>query len=135
MRFPMPAASLRNMWLVVAAISGFLTVAGGAFGAHGLKERMHLSPERLAVFETGVRYQMFHTLALALVAVMMERNPGRAARTAAWAFLVGIIVFSGSLYALALSDVKAWGAVTPLGGLSFLAGWVLLAIASYHPSE
>jgi len=99
-----------------------LDVALGAFGAHALKGR--LSPEALAVFETGVRYQAYHALALLLLAAL--RGPDRAA----WCFVGGIVLFSGSLYALALTGVRWLGAVTPLGGLLFLAGWLLLALKS-----
>ena len=121
-----------NRWLVVAAVSGFLTVAIGAFAAHGLKERMHVPEDRLAIFDTGVRYQMFHTLALALAALLLERRGDRLARFAASAFLIGIVVFSGSLYLLALTGVRRWGAVTPFGGLSFLVGWASLAVVAFR---
>lgn len=106
-------------WTRVGAALMLLDVALGAFGAHGLKNR--LSPEMLAVFETGVRYQAYHALAILLVAAL--RGPDRAA----WCFLGGIVVFSGSLYALALTGVRWLGAVTPVGGLLFLAGWALFA--------
>lgn len=96
----------------------FLAVVLGAFGAHALKNR--LTPDMLAVFETGVRYQVYHALALLLLASL--RGPEKAA----WCFTAGIIVFSGSLYALALTGTRKWGAVTPIGGLLFLAGWLIL---------
>jgi uncharacterized membrane protein YgdD (TMEM256/DUF423 family) len=112
-------------FLLIAAISGFIGVAAGAFGAHGLRSR--LPPEMLAVFETGVRYQMYHTLALLFVAVAAARFDGWLVNGAGWAFTIGIIVFSGSLYALALTRVTILGAITPLGGLAFLVGWALLA--------
>ena len=109
---------------------GGLAVALGAFGAHALQSQ--LTPDRLAIFETAVRYQMYH--ALGLLAMGLAERPGRAdgglrATAAAWAFIVGIVLFSGSLYALVLTDARRWGAVTPLGGLALLAGWVLLFIA------
>ena len=110
---------------VLGAVFGFLGVAAGAFGAHALRGR--LSPEFLQVFETGARYQLIHALALVLVALVAERRPGRLAAAAGWLFTAGIVLFSGSLYALALTGTRAWGAVTPLGGLCFLAGWALLA--------
>lgn len=94
----------------------FLAVGLGAFGAHALKSR--LEPDMLAVFETGVKYQVYHALALLLLAAL--RGPNKAA----WCFTAGIIVFSGSLYILALTGVRKWGAVTPIGGLLFLAGWL-----------
>lgn len=110
-------------------VFGGLAVALGAFGAHALQSR--LTPDRLAIFETAVRYQMYH--ALVLLAMGLAERPGRTgglrAAAAGWAFTVGIVLFSGSLYALVLTDVRRWGAVTPLGGLALLAGWVLLAIA------
>ncbi|MGE5178736.1 MAG: DUF423 domain-containing protein [Bacteroidota bacterium] len=118
----MKAASLIG---ALGAISGFLGVAAGAFGAHGL--RGSLSPERLQVFETGARYQLIHAVAIVVVAVALERADSRALMAAGWLFVVGTVIFAGSLYALSLSGVRVWGAVTPIGGLCFLAGWLLLA--------
>jgi uncharacterized membrane protein YgdD (TMEM256/DUF423 family) len=115
-------------FLLVGAVSAFLAVTLGAFGAHGLRGR--LSPEMLAVFETGVRYHMYHALALILVALVMGRMSGWLIQTAGWCFIAGIVLFSGSLYALALSGVTILGAVTPIGGLAFLAGWACLAFAA-----
>jgi uncharacterized membrane protein YgdD (TMEM256/DUF423 family) len=115
-------------FLFVGAIAAFLAVTLGAFGAHGLRGR--LSPDMLAVFETGVRYHMYHALALILVALVMGRMSGWLIQTAGWCFIAGIILFSGSLYALALSGVTILGAITPLGGVAFLAGWACLAFAS-----
>lgn len=109
------------------AALGFLGVAAGAFGAHALRET--LSPERLQIFETGARYQLIHALALVAVALALERAASRAAAAAGWLFLAGEVIFAGSLYALALSGVRIWGAVTPLGGLCYLAGWALLALS------
>src|SRR6476661_7029893 len=106
----------------------FVGVALGAFGAHGLRGR--LSPEMLAIFETGVRYHMYHALALVATAAVMTRLDGRAATLAGWCFTAGIFIFSGSLYALALTGVTILGAITPIGGLAFLAGWACLAIAA-----
>ncbi len=111
-----------NDWTRVGAVLMFLDVALGAFGAHGLKDR--LTPELLAVFETGVRYQAYHALGLLMIAAL--RGPDKAA----WCFLGGIVLFSGSLYALALTGVRWLGAITPVGGLLFLAGWLLLALKS-----
>ena len=113
--------------LAAALLSG-LGVALGAFGAHALRGR--LTPDLLAVFETGVRYQMYHALALFGAAVLAVRLPGTTLPVlAGWLFVIGILVFSGSLYALALTGVRGLGAVTPIGGVAFLAGWVLLAVA------
>ncbi len=116
-----------TFWLRTASVVMFLGVALGAFGAHGLKNV--LSDEMKVVFETGVRYQFIHGLALFIVAWLTSRQPAAAVSAAGWCFLGGIVVFSGSLYILSLTGVKAWGAVTPLGGLAFLAGWVCLALS------
>src|SRR5437667_5085706 len=105
-------------FLLIGAIFGFLGVGFGAFGAHALRSR--LSPEMLAVFETGVRYQMYHALAILAVGLMMPRMGGWMVQFAGWSFAAGIVVFSGSLYALALTGKTAFGAITPIGGLLFL---------------
>ena len=111
----------------LGALLGFLSVAFGAFGAHAL--RASLDPERLAVFETAVRYQFMHALALLFVG-RFANEPGRGgARWAGRLFVAGTVLFSGSLYTLALSGVRWWGAVTPLGGVCFLAGWLALGWA------
>ena len=113
-------------FLLIAAIFGFLGVAFGAFGAHGLRSR--LSPEMLAVFEIGVRYQMYHVLALLAVAAAIGHfGPLRLLMIAGWSFIAGILIFSGSLYALALTGTGMFGAITPIGGLAFLIGWACLA--------
>ena len=114
--------------MFLAALAGFLGVALGAFGAHGLRGR--LSPDMLAVFETGVRYHMYHALALILVGLIMGRWSGWLMHTAGWCFVAGILLFSGSLYALALTGVTVLGAITPLGGVAFLAGWACLTLAA-----
>ncbi len=115
--------------MFIAALMGLVGVGLGAFGAHGLRGR--LSPEMLAVFETGVRYQMYHALALLGVALLMTRVEGRAIVVAGWSFFAGIVIFSGSLYALALTGVTTLGAITPIGGVAFLAGWLALAVAAF----
>ncbi|MDP9348894.1 MAG: DUF423 domain-containing protein [Gemmatimonadota bacterium] len=109
---------------------GFLAVAVGAFGAHALRAR--LSPDLLAVFETGARYHMYHALALLAAAWGVERWAGSAAQLAGWCFVAGIVVFSGSLYLLALTGVRWLGAITPLGGAAFLVGWGALAWAGWR---
>src|SRR5689334_8053987 len=109
-------------FIIVGAINGFLAVALGAFGAHGLKAR--LSPGMLEVYKTGVQYHLAHALAMLLLAALSDRI---SVRLPAWLFLVGIVLFSGSLYLLAISGVGILGAITPLGGLCFLAGWAVLA--------
>jgi uncharacterized membrane protein YgdD (TMEM256/DUF423 family) len=120
---------VNKTFLLLGALFAFLGVAFGAFGAHGLRSR--LSPEMLAVFETAVRYQMYHALAILLVGLMMAPMGGWAIQTAGWAFVLGIVIFSGSLYLLALTGTTMWGAVTPIGGLAFLVGWACLIIAGF----
>ena len=115
-------------FLLLGGLAGFIGVALGAFGAHGLRTR--LPPEMLAVFETGVRYQMYHACAILIVALAAARLDGWLIRTAGWSFAIGIVLFSGSLYALALSRITLFGAVTPIGGLAFLAGWACLIAAA-----
>ena len=116
-----------STFLLIGAVAAFLGVALGAFGAHGLRGR--LSPEMLAVFETGVRYQMYHALALLITAAAIGRfGDARLLAIAGWCFLAGIVLFSGSLYALAFTSVSILGAVTPFGGLAFLVGWACLAL-------
>ena len=114
----------------LGALSAGLAVAAGAFGAHALKG--HLSPEDLAVFETGARYQMYHALALLAVAWAASRWPVPSVSAAGWLFVAGTVLFSGSLYALALSGIRWLGAVTPLGGVAFLAGWACLAVGAWR---
>ena len=115
-------------FLWIGALAAFIGVAFGAFGAHGLRGR--LSAESLSVFETGVRYQMYHAFALFVVAIALDRFGGWSVRAAGWLFTFGIVVFSGSLYALALTGVRTFGAITPIGGLAFLAGWAMLVWAA-----
>jgi uncharacterized membrane protein YgdD (TMEM256/DUF423 family) len=114
---------------ILGALAGVVGVALGAFGAHGLEGR--LSPEMLDVFETAVRYHLYHALALVATAAILARLPSsRLVAAAGWAFLAGIVLFSGSLYLLALTGARGLGAITPLGGIAFLVGWALLAIAA-----
>ena len=115
-----------SLWTAIGACNGFLAVAAGAFGAHALKSR--LSPEQISVFETAARYQMFHGLGL-LAAGILCRGPWLT--WVATAFSLGIILFSGSLYALSLSGIRLLGVITPLGGVSFLVGWGLLAWSQF----
>jgi len=117
--------------MTIAALLGGTSVAAGAFAAHALSER--LSDRSLAIFETAARYQMYHALALLLVTSLALRGePQPLLTTAAFAFLVGVALFSGSLYALSLSGVKWLGAIAPLGGLAFIIGWGCLAIAAWN---
>jgi uncharacterized membrane protein YgdD (TMEM256/DUF423 family) len=115
---------------VLGSLSAFLAVAAGAFGAHGLRSR--IPADLLAVFETGARYQMYHALALLFVAWSLSHWPSPAVRLAGWLFLGGTVLFSGSLYLLALTGTRWWGAVTPLGGLLFLGGWLTLAVGIWR---
>ena len=117
-----------SRWFVgLGAINGLLAVAVGAFGAHALKSR--LPPDLLAVFETGARYQLFHALGL-LAAAAAVPHFGRRAAWGGWLLLLGTVLFSGSLYALALTGVRPLGLVTPFGGFAFIVGWALLALAA-----
>lgn len=113
--------TLPKLWLALGASYGLLGVALGAFGAHALKAR--LGGELLTVWQTAVQYHFWHALALLAVGVLALRQPGTALNVAGAAFALGVLVFSGSLYALALSGVRGWGAVTPIGGALLLCGW------------
>jgi len=115
----------------LGAVSALGAVAAGAFGAHSLRGR--LTTDQLAVFETAARYQMYHALALLFVSGTMTRGGGRWLELSGWMFVVGTLLFSGSLYALVLTGVRSLGAVTPLGGLAFLAGWAFLAWGAWRP--
>jgi uncharacterized membrane protein YgdD (TMEM256/DUF423 family) len=114
--------------LIIASLFGLTGVALGAFGAHGL--RGIVPPDLLATFETGVRYQMYHTFALFVTALLYGSADGRRVRIAGICFIVGIVIFSGSLYAMTFTGIRMFGAVTPFGGLGFLAGWVFLLLAA-----
>lgn len=121
---------MERTFFALGAVLAGLGVALGAFGAHALKAR--LSPDMLAVWETGVRYQIYHALALLAVAWALARWPGSAVQASGWLFVAGTLLFSGSLYALALSGVRGLGAVTPLGGVAWIAGWALLAWGAWR---
>jgi uncharacterized membrane protein YgdD (TMEM256/DUF423 family) len=137
--------SLPKVYLLLAAISGFIAVGLGAFGAHGLRDK--LSANMLAVYQTGVQYQFYHTLALVAVALLLWQMQSSLASSSLgssslpslsllkWSgnlFAIGIVVFSGSLYILAWSGVRWLGAITPIGGVAFLAGWICLALAAWR---
>jgi uncharacterized membrane protein YgdD (TMEM256/DUF423 family) len=119
---------MERLFLAAGAISGGMAVAAGAFGAHALRAR--LPPDLLAVFQTGAQYQLAHALALLAVGLLLARAPGAASAAAGWLFLAGTVLFSGSLYALALTGVRALGAITPLGGVALLGGWAALTWAA-----
>ena len=116
-------------FVLIGGLSAALSVALGAFGAHGLKSR--LDPELLAVFEVCVRYHMYHALALLAVAWAWTRWRGSLVTAGGWLFVAGIVIFSGSLYVLSLTGVRWLGAITPIGGVAFLAGWACLAWAAW----
>ena len=123
---------MERMFVVLAGVNGFLAVALGAFGAHGLKAR--LSPladaaQRLSWWETAAHYQLAHALALGLCAQLVARSHAASAQVAGFCFLGGIALFSGSLYVMTLTGLRALGAITPLGGLCFLAGWGAVIVA------
>lgn len=120
-----------QLFLVIGAIFGGLSVAAGAFGAHALRER--LTERSLEIFQTGVQYQMYHALALFAVGILLSRTEVAplTLTISGVAFIAGTVVFSGSLYALSLSGIKWLGAITPLGGLLFIIGWICLAIAAF----
>lgn len=118
-------------YLLIAALSGLLAVALGAFGAHGLKQR--LGADLLAVFQTGVQYHFYHTLALLAVALLLLQAPqSTELRWSALLFCIGIVIFSGSLYVLSITGIRWLGAITPLGGVAFIAGWIFLALAAWR---
>lgn len=116
-------------WLFVGSMMGMVAVSAGAFGAHGLRQA--LSADMAVTFETAVRYQMYHALALLAVGLLQNQDATAFGNLAGWAFAVGIVVFSGSLYIMSLSGERWLGAITPVGGLAFIGGWVLLALAAW----
>lgn len=117
-----------NLCFFVGALNGLLAVALGAFGAHGLKSRV--TPDLLVIFETGARYHMYHALALLAVGWVGTQAPSWMTSTAGWCFLLGVVLFSGSLYAMTFTGARWLGAITPLGGVAMLIGWTLLAAAA-----
>lgn len=124
---------MERIFIILAAAIAGLGVALGAFGAHALRDR--LAADMLTIFETGVRYQMYHALALFGVALAAQRWPASSLPAlAGWLFVAGIVIFSGSLYILAATGIRWWGAVTPIGGVAFLAGWFCLLIVALRGS-
>ncbi|GAB4542874.1 MAG: DUF423 domain-containing protein [Pleurocapsa sp.] len=123
---------MARIFLAIASALGGISVILGAFASHGLKEQ--LSDRALEIWKTGTQYQMYHALALSLVAVllMVMETPPTSLTVAGWAFLAGILLFSGSLYALTLTDIKWLGAVTPLGGVAFIIGWGCLLLTAWN---
>lgn len=117
---------MQRLFLSSASLSGFLSVSLGAFAAHGLKQQ--ITAESLAIWQTGVQYQMYHALALLAIGLLYRSQASKALKLSGLAFILGSFLFSGSLYALALGAPKALGVITPLGGLSFLVGWAALVV-------
>lgn len=115
-----------RLFVILGALSGFLAVAAGAFGAHVLKDQ--LSASLLTIFETGSRYHLVHSLLLVIVGFAMGRHPHWSASVSGWSFLVGILLFSGSLYILAITGIRWLGAITPIGGFALLIGWLALGL-------
>jgi uncharacterized membrane protein YgdD (TMEM256/DUF423 family) len=113
-----------RFFFAAGSLMAFLAVALGAFGAHALKSK--LSADMLDIFEVGVRYQMYHALGLIAVSWALSRWPESNLNAAGWAFIIGIVIFSGSLYVLSLTGIRWFGAITPIGGVAFLAGWAIL---------
>lgn len=127
---------MTRFFLAVASILAGLAVAGGAFASHALRER--LSDRALEIWETATRYQMYHALALMLIAILLTRPDNFTSmllNIAGWAFIGGILLFSGSLYILSLSQIKWLGAITPFGGIAFLVGWTCLTLAASNLGE
>lgn len=116
---------MQKIFLIIASILGFLSVAIGAFGAHGLKNILEQNG-RLANFETAVKYQFYHVFAIIAAAILMDKFSEKMMTYAGYSFMGGILFFSGSLYVLSITNVTKWGAVTPIGGLLFLIGWGLI---------
>jgi uncharacterized membrane protein YgdD (TMEM256/DUF423 family) len=124
---------LERLFLVLCGLNGFVGVALGAFGAHGLRNMLAQAPDgprRMEVWQTASSFQLYHALALGLVAYLCTRTPGTITNLAGYLFQAGIVLFSGSLYVLALTGVRVLGAVTPFGGLCFLAGWAVVITAA-----
>lgn len=119
---------MERLFFALASFLGALGVALGAFGAHGLKARV--TPDLVAIWQTGAHYHMLHALALFAVAWATQRFPGGLSVAAGWCFLAGILIFSGSLYTLAFTGMRWLGAITPIGGVLFIVGWVLLGLAA-----
>jgi uncharacterized membrane protein YgdD (TMEM256/DUF423 family) len=123
---------MMRLFFALGCLSAFVAVAAGAFAAHGLEQR--LEPRWVEIFKTGAQYQMYHALALIAVAWAITVFPGKLVPLAGWFFVAGTVLFSGSLYALALTQTRWLGAITPFGGVGFLVGWALLVWAAFARS-
>lgn len=115
-------------FVLLGSVNAFLAVALGAFGAHGLKDK--LPADLLAVYQTGVHYHMFHALGLILIAILSKFMPSQLIGWSGWSIFIGIVLFSGSLYVLSISGIRMLGIITPFGGVAFLIGWICLAVAA-----
>lgn len=126
---------INNLFLATASILAGLAVIGGAFASHSLKNIF--SDYALSIWETGIKYQMYHSISLFLIAILMklEKMPSMWLNTAGFSFILGIILFSGSLYTLSFTNIKWLGAITPLGGVAFIFGWVCLAIFAFKSTS
>jgi uncharacterized membrane protein YgdD (TMEM256/DUF423 family) len=129
-------------WITLGAVLAALAIGMGAFGAHALRSRLipgetatAESLRQLEIFETAARYQMYHALALVLVGLMAQRRQSTALQAAGGLFAVGVLLFCGSLYALVLTGIKLLGAITPLGGVAFILGWLMLAVAARQKND
>lgn len=122
-----------RLFLILGACSAAIGVACGAFGAHSLKDKVE--PRLIEVFETGARYQMYHAFALLAVGLIWSRWPSAWATSAGWLFVAGTVFFSGSLYAMTFTGIRALGAITPIGGVCFIGGWVCLALAVWKAPQ
>jgi uncharacterized membrane protein YgdD (TMEM256/DUF423 family) len=125
-----------RLWILLGSISGGLSVITGAFGAHGLRDQ--LTARQMEIYQTASHYQLAHALALLAVgaiAGLLAKDVPTSLTVAGWAFTVGTIIFSGSLYALAITDIKILGAITPIGGLAFIIGWFALAYTAFKMSS
>lgn len=121
---------MERIFFLLGAISAFIGVAAGAFGAHGLEDR--LNAEMLSIFEIGVRYQIYHAFGLLAAAWAYSKWPSKLISTGGWLFVIGTVLFSGSLYLLSTTGLKWFGAITPFGGVAFLAGWICLAWCAWR---
>lgn len=129
------SVGMERTFLMLSGIYGFLAVALGAFGAHGLKARLGALPDgvqRAEWWQTAAQYHLVHALAIALAGYLTARSPSTAATVAGWCFASGVLLFSGSLYAMTLSGIRVLGAVTPFGGLLMLVGWVCVALTAFR---
>ena len=120
--------SMDRLFFILGAVSAAISVGTGAFGAHGLKARV--APEMLAIWETASRYQMYHAFGLIVTGWMASRWPSGASNAAGWLFVAGTVIFSGSLYVMTLTGIRWLGAITPIGGVAFIAAWIVLAWAA-----